>query len=193
MDISTVFNFLLTWFADQLAWFSNPLSASIGLMAIVPLLIAMMLRDRTATLVTALFALGAIWLCATQEIDWTLLAIFEATAAFFLAFAAIIRQRRSRALRDEELHALKWRISVIEACERRRFMKSVNDAPQNPLDTTGLLTPAEDAPIPKSGLPLPRNERRCRWRRVSQALKDDWDRPRLPLEGKRSPGYCLSP
>jgi hypothetical protein len=100
MDISTVFNSLLTWFDDQIALFSNPLSATIGLVAIVPLLIAMMMRDGTATLVTALFALGAILLCATQEIDWTLFAIFQATAAFLLAFAAIIRQRRSRAFRD---------------------------------------------------------------------------------------------
>ena len=72
MDISTVFNSLLTWFADHVALFSNPLSATIGFVAIVPLLIAMMMRDGTATLVTALFALGAILLCATQESDWTL-------------------------------------------------------------------------------------------------------------------------
>jgi cell division protein FtsW (lipid II flippase) len=90
------------------------LSATIGLVAIVPLLIAMMMRDGTATLVTALLALGAILLCATQESDWTLFAIFQATAAFLLAFAAIIRQRRSRAFRDQELHTLKRRLNVVE-------------------------------------------------------------------------------
>ena len=147
MDIPTVFNSLLTWFADQVALFSNPLSATIGLVAIVPLLIAMMMRDGKATLVTALFALGAISLCATQEINWNLFAIFEATAAFLLAFAAIIRQRRSRAFHDEKLHALKGRISVLETCERRRLMMSLHDAPCNLIDTTGLLTPADDAPV----------------------------------------------
>ena len=106
MDISKVFNSLLTWFADQLALLSNPVSASIGLAAIVPLLIAIVVRDRTATLVTALFALGAISVCATQEINWTLLAIFEATTALLLAFVATIRQRRSRAFHDEELHRI---------------------------------------------------------------------------------------
>ena len=150
MDIPTVFNSLLTWFADQVALFSNPLSATIGLVAIVPLLIAMMMRDGKATLVTALFALGAISLCATQEINWTLFAIFEATAAFLLAFAAIIRQRRNRALRDEELHTLKRRFSVVEACERRRVMESLHDAPRNLIDTNGLVTPAEEAPVAPS-------------------------------------------
>ena len=147
MDILAVFNSLLTWFAGQLALLSNPLSASLGLVATVPLLIAIMERDRTATLVTALFALGTISLCAAQEINWTLLAIFEATAAFLLAFAAVIRQRRSRAFHDEELHALNGRISVLETCERRRLMMSLHDAPRNLINTNGLLTPAEDATI----------------------------------------------
>jgi len=147
MDILAVFNSLLTWFAGQLALLSNPLSAFLGLVATVPLLIAIMVRERTATPVTALFALGTISLCAAQEINWTLLAIFEATAAFLLAFAAIIRQRRSRAFHDEKLHALKGRISVLETCERRRLMMSLHDAPCNLIDTTGLLTPADDAPV----------------------------------------------
>ena len=150
MDIPTVFNSLLTWFADQVALFSNPLSATIGLVAIVPLLIAMMMRDGKATLVTALFALGAISLCATQEINWTLLAIFEATTALLLAFVATIRQRRSRAFHDEELHALNGRISVLETCERRRLMMSLHDAPRNLIDTNGLVTPAEEAPVAPS-------------------------------------------
>ena len=103
----------------------------------------------------SLFALSVISLCATQEINWTLLAIFEATAAFFLAYAAIIRQRRSRALRDEELNVLKGRLSVIEARERLRCMKSLHDEPRNMIDSTGLLTLAEDAPDPKTDLALP--------------------------------------
>ena len=96
-------------------------------------------------------------LCATQEINWTLFALFQATAAFLLAFAAIIRQRRSRAFRDEELHTLKWRLNVVErrlnvveACERRRVMESLHDAPRNLIDTNGLVTPAEEAPVAPS-------------------------------------------
>jgi len=50
-----------------------------------------MTRDLLATLLTALFALGAILLCATQATNWTLSAAFEATAAFLLAFVALTR------------------------------------------------------------------------------------------------------
>ena len=102
----------------------------------------------------SLFGLGAISLCATQEINWTLFATFEATAAFLLAFTAVVRQRRSRALRDEELRALKGRLNVLEACERRRIMQSLRSAPRNVFDTTGLLAVAEDVPDFETKFPI---------------------------------------
>ena len=147
MDISTIVNPWLSWFADQLALLSNLPPAYIMLAAVVPLLIALMSRDLVATLWTTLFALGAISLCATQEINWTLLATFEATAGFLLAATAVIRRRQSRAQRDElrvlrdELIGLKERLNALEACERLRISKSLH----RPLDTSALLMPVEDA------------------------------------------------
>ena len=147
MDISTIVNPWLAWFTDQLALLSNLPPAYIILAAVVPLLIALMSRDLVATLWTSLFALGAISLCATQEINWTLLATFEATAGFLVAATAVIRRRQSRAQRDElrvlrdELSGLKERLNALEACERRRISKSLH----SPLDTTALLVPGEDA------------------------------------------------
>ena len=46
--------------------------------------------------------------------------------------------------------ALKGRISVLETCERRRLMMSLHDAPRNLIDTNGLVTPAEEAPVAPS-------------------------------------------
>ena len=58
MDISTIVNPWLAWFADQIALLSNLPPAYIGLAAIVPFLIALTSRDLMATLWTSLFALG---------------------------------------------------------------------------------------------------------------------------------------
>ena len=149
MDLSTIFDQWLTWFADQLALLSNLPAAYIGLAAVVPLLIALMLRDLLATLSTALFALGVISLCATQDVNWAHLAIFEATAGLLLASAAVVRRRQSRALRAElqsirdELSGFNERLNALEVCERRRIMESLHS--RNRMDTTGLLTPAAEA------------------------------------------------
>ena len=93
--------------------------------------------------------------------NWILFAIFEGAAALFLAFAAIsfafaaiTRQRRSQALRDEQLQALQGRIAVIEMCERRRVMNPILDTPSNLIDTTGLLTRTGDV----RGPPAPQAE-----------------------------------
>ena len=146
MDISTIVNPWLAWFADQIALLSNLPPAYIGLAAIVPFLIALTSRDLMATLWTSLFALGAISLCATQEVSWALLAAFEIAAAFLLAATAIIRRRQSRhpdklGVIRGELSELKERLNALEACERRRISKSLH----SPLDTTALLVPGEDA------------------------------------------------
>ena len=141
MDISTIVNTWLASFTEQLALLSNIPPAYIMLAAVVPLLIALMSRDLMATLWTTLFALGAISLCATQEINWTLLATFEATAGFLLAATAVIRRRQSRAHRDElrvirdELGELKELLNALVVCEQRRISKSLH----SPLDTTALL------------------------------------------------------
>jgi UDP-N-acetylmuramyl pentapeptide phosphotransferase/UDP-N-acetylglucosamine-1-phosphate transferase len=98
-----------------------------------------------------MLALGAISLCATQEISWAPLAIFAAAAAFLLAVTAVIRRRQSRTLRDElrvdreELCELKERLNVLEMCERRRIMESQRRPLHNMMDTTGLLSPMEDS------------------------------------------------
>jgi signal transduction histidine kinase len=147
MDISTIVNPWLSWFADQLALLSNLPPAYIMLAAVVPLLIALMSRDLLATLWTALFSLGAISLCAAQEISWTLLATFEATAGLLLASTAVIWRRQRRAHRDElravrdELCGLKERLIALEACERLRISRSLH----RPLDTTAMLLRGEAA------------------------------------------------
>src|SRR5215208_5995423 len=99
MDVSTLLDSLRTWFTDQPGLHSNLGPACIALTAIVPLLIALMMRDLVATVWAALFALGATSLYATQQMNWTLLNTLEATAAFFLAFGAVVQQRRNRKLR----------------------------------------------------------------------------------------------
>ena len=147
MDISTIVNPWLAWFSEQLAVLSNLPPIYIMVAAVVPLLIALMSRDLLATLWTALFALGAISLCATQEMNWTLLATFETTAGLLLAATAVIWRRQRRANRDElrairdELSGLKERLNALEACERLRISKSLH----RPLDTSALLLPVEDA------------------------------------------------
>ena len=74
----------------------------------------------------------------------TLFAIFEATAALLLAFAAVTRRRRRRReLRDEEVSELKARLSVLEACEQRRTMQSLNRPPRS-LNTTAPPIKPED-------------------------------------------------
>src|SRR5215208_7185977 len=74
----------------------------------------------------------------------TLLATFEATAALLLAFAAVTRRRRRRReLRDEEVSELKARLSVLEACEQRRTMQSLNRPPRS-LDTRAPPIQPED-------------------------------------------------
>src|SRR6516162_9841361 len=133
----------LTGFTDQLAWLSGLPLTYIGLGAIVPLLIAVMTRDLTPILVTGLFALAVISLAATQEMNWNLFAAFEATAAFPLAFAVLIRQRRSRLLHDKELNELKERLKVLEAWEQRRIMATLRDASRDLL-TTPPVAPVED-------------------------------------------------
>jgi membrane protein implicated in regulation of membrane protease activity len=147
MDISTIVNPWLSWIADQLALLSNLPPAYIMLAALVPLLIALTLRDLLATLWTALFALGAISLCAAQEINWTLLATFEATFGLVLAATAVIWRRQRRAHRDElravrdELSGLQERLNALEACERLRNSRSLH----RPLDTAAMLLRGEDA------------------------------------------------
>ncbi len=149
----------LTGFADQLALLSNLPPAYIGLAAIVPLLIALMSRDLLATLWTALFAFGAISLCATQEINWTALATFEVAAGFLLAFATIIRRLRGRALRTklqavrDELSRLEERLNVLEEYERRRIMGSLRAAPVRNLDMTEPFL-AEVAPNSEGNLSI---------------------------------------
>ena len=152
MDISTVINPWLAWFAEQIALLSNLPPAYIGLAAIVPFVIALMSRDLLASLWTALLALGAISLCVTQEANWgALLATFGTMAGFLLASAAIIRQRQSQALHKElrlicdELGGLQERLEVLEEYERRRIMERQRNPIHNRMDTTGLPALAEDA------------------------------------------------
>ena len=64
-----------------------------------------------------------------------LLATFEATAALLLAFAAILRQRRSRARLKKTISRLTARLSALEASENRGMMQSLN-RPQPSFDTT---------------------------------------------------------
>jgi hypothetical protein len=140
MDISTIVNPWLALFTEQLALLSNIPPAYIMLAAVIPLLIALLMRDLLATLWTALFALGAISLCATQEINWTVLATFEAMAGFLLAATAVIWRRQRRVRRDElrvirdELSELKELLNALVVCEQRRISKSLH----SPLDTTAL-------------------------------------------------------
>jgi len=160
LDISTLFDPTLTWLSDRLASLLTLPPIYIGLAATIPLLIALIMRDLLMALVTGLFAVGLILLCATREFSWPLLATFEATAAFWLAFAVTIRQRRSQAPHKQklssfgEIDALKERLNVLETCERRRIMESLHSAPRNLMDTTGLLAPAEDALDSKTKFPI---------------------------------------
>jgi hypothetical protein len=142
MGIPTVAS--VTGFTDQLVWLSSLPPTYIALGAVVPLLISVMTRDLMAVLVSGLFAVAIISLAATQEVNWTLFATFEATVVFPLAFAALIRQRRSRLLHDEELNELKERLKVLEAWEQRRIMATLRDTSRDFLNTTPPLTPAED-------------------------------------------------
>jgi membrane protein implicated in regulation of membrane protease activity len=129
--------------SERFVWLSGLPLTYIGLGAIVPLLVALMARDRMAILVTGLFALMVILLCTTVEMNWSLLATFEAAAAFPLALVAIIRQRRSRSVHDQELNELSERLKVLEAWEQRRIMASLRDGPGNSLETTPPMAPAK--------------------------------------------------
>jgi hypothetical protein len=129
MDISTYLDPTLTWFAGQLAWLSQVPPAYIAAAAVAPVLIALMARSLLATLWAALFALGAISLCAMEAAPWTLLATFEALAGFLLAFSAMIWGRRNRVVRDE-LDDLKRRLNQLEAIDDRKFMVSLRNPPQ---------------------------------------------------------------
>jgi len=158
MDISTLLESLPTWFTDQPVLYSNVGLAYIALTAIVPLLIAVMMRDLLAFLWAALFALGAISLYATQQMNWTLLNTLAATAAFFLAFGAVVQQRLIRKLHDQEraqeLSELKARLNVLEACEQRRIMRSLNRLPLNTADMNELMPPSEEAKDPGANFPI---------------------------------------
>jgi hypothetical protein len=152
MDVSTVIDPWLAWFADQIGLLSNLPPAYIALAAIVPFLIALMSRDLLASLWTALFALGAISLCGTQQINWgPVIATFGTMASFLVASAAVIRQRQSRVLRDElrlvcdELGGLKERLQALEAYERRKIMQWQRNPTHSGLDSGGLLALAEDS------------------------------------------------
>src|SRR5437773_6929478 len=155
MDLSTTVNPWLAWFTDQLALLSNVPPIFIISASVVSVLIALMSRDLLAALWTSLFALGAISLCATQEINWSLLATLEAAAGFLLAATAVVRRRQSRAHPDElrvirdELSGLEERLITLEAYERRRISKSLH-TPRR-IDMTELLNTAEDA---KSKIPI---------------------------------------
>ena len=155
MDISTIVDPWLASFTDQLALLSNVPPAYIISASVVSVFIALMSRDLLATLWTSLFALGAISLCATQEINWSLLATLEAAAGFLLAATAVVRRRQSRAHPDElrvirdELSGLEERLITLEAYERRRISKSLH-TPRR-IDRTELLNTAEDA---KSKIPI---------------------------------------
>jgi hypothetical protein len=120
----------LAWFADQLASLSGLAPAYIGLAAVTPLLIALLMRDLLAILWTALFALAAISLCATQAAHWTILAAFGAAGGFLLVFSAVVWRRRSRMFRND-FDGLKARLDRLEAAEERKFMKSLRDPPQD--------------------------------------------------------------
>jgi hypothetical protein len=151
MDISVIDPWL-AWFADQLALLSNLPPTYIALAAIAPFLIALISRDLLASLWTALFALGAISLCGTQQINWgPLIATFGTMAGFLLVSAAVIRKRHSRALRDElqlvcdELGGLKQRLEALEAYERRKIMEWQRNPTHGRSDTAGLLTLAEES------------------------------------------------
>jgi hypothetical protein len=153
MDISTIVNPWLAWVTDQLALLSNVPPAYIVSASVVSVLIALMSRDLLATLWTSLFALGAISLCATQEINWSLLATLEAAAGFLLASTAVVRRRQSRAHPDElrvirdQLSGLEERLIALKAYERLRISKSLH-TPRR-IDMTELLKKSKIPIAPK--------------------------------------------
>src|SRR5215216_86222 len=156
MDNSASLDAWLAWFNYNQLLHSHVMLAYIGLMAVVPVLIALIMRDRIAVLWTGLFSLGIVSLGATKEINWTILATFEATAAFCLAFAAVIRQQRYGLAREEELQELRGlntRLNILEACEQRRVMQSLN-RPFNTRDMTGLMAASEESHTSGTQFPI---------------------------------------
>jgi hypothetical protein len=130
VSIPTILDPVLAWVADQLTRLSGLAPAYISLAAVAPLLIALLMRDLPATLWTALFALVAISLCATQSANWTMLAAFGAAAGFLLVISAVLWRRRSRILRND-FDGLKARLDRLEAAEERKFIMSLRDPHQD--------------------------------------------------------------
>jgi hypothetical protein len=130
VSIPTILDPVLAWVADQLTWLSGLAPAYLSLAAVTPLLIALLTRDLLATLWTALFALAAISLCATQAADWTILAAFGAAAGFLLVFSAVVWRRQSRMFRND-FDGLKARLDRLEAADQHKFMKSLLNPPQD--------------------------------------------------------------
>jgi hypothetical protein len=94
--------------------------------AVVPVLLALLTRNLLAVLWTALLALAAVALCATQAVPWDVLATLAAAAGFLVAFSAIVRGRRDRALRAE-LAELQVRLNQLEADDARKFMVALRN------------------------------------------------------------------
>jgi hypothetical protein len=129
MDIPTDLNIALAWFAARLAWLSQVPPAYIGGAAVIPVLMALMTRSLLATLWTALFALGAVSLCAVEAAPWALLAVLEGAAGFLLAISAMIWSRRYRVVRGE-LEDLKRRLNQLEAVNERELMVALLNSGQ---------------------------------------------------------------
>jgi hypothetical protein len=128
VSIPTILDPVLAWVADQPTRLSGLAPTYISVAAVAPFLIALLMRDLLATLWTALFALVAISLCATQAANWTMLAAFGAAAGFLLVISAVLWRRRSRILRND-FDGLKGRLDQLEAAEERKFIKSLRDPP----------------------------------------------------------------
>ena len=156
MELSPALGAWLIWSTHELTRHSALMLISTALLAIVPVLVALMMRDRIAVLCTGLLSLGVFWLSTGDEINWTALSVFEATAALGLALAAIGRGRADRVLHDhklQELNGLKARVKVLEACEQRRVMQSLN-RPLTTAEPTELMTASEGNHASESEFPV---------------------------------------
>ena len=150
MEVATLIDAWLMWFEGQLGAFSNFSPAHISVAAVVPFLIALSARSVLAILSTALLALAAIALCATQQVTWPVLAVLAVGGSFLVSFAAVIHRRTRRVL-QRQLSAIEKRLDVLEACQERKLLDYLRQTSLCP--TVGETTILErDAPSASASL-----------------------------------------